>query len=69
MSTTPASTPTRSPWQQRRLPYPLKFIVTSLAVLLGYVAFMFGFAWLMGERLYRELLSHFPGSLALATQG
>lgn len=58
MDTTQPSTPTRAPWQQRRLRYPLKFFVTFLAVLLGYIAFMFGFVWLM---LVPGMLINGPG--------
>lgn len=58
MTATQTSPPTRTPWQQRRLRYPLKFFVKFLAVLLGYTAFIFGFGWLM---LVPEMLINGPG--------
>lgn len=47
MTLTPAPSAPLPPWQQRQLPYALKFVVTFFTVLLGFIAFMFTIVWLM----------------------
>jgi hypothetical protein len=54
----PSRTALRPPWQERQLPHRLKLLVTVVVALLAFVAFVFGFTWLM---IVPQMLIKGPG--------